>query len=97
MAVIIKRSQKLFYEDYAYKVRLKMPTGYNQYIKTLLRYAKDDTVEKKIASLVGHVEARPHSGRCCLYQEIASKCCCNEKTISMQLLTYQRRSMGTTT
>lgn len=51
MGVVIKKSQKLFYEDYAYKVRLKMPTGYNQYIKTLLRYAKDDTVEKKIKQL----------------------------------------------
>ena len=29
MAVVIRKSQKLFYEDYAYKVRLKMPTGYN--------------------------------------------------------------------
>lgn len=48
---VIRKSQKLFYEDYAYKVRLKMPTGYNQYIKVLLRYAKDETVEKKIESL----------------------------------------------
>ncbi len=48
---VIKHSQKLFYEDYAYKVRLKMPTGYNQYIKTLLRYTKDKTVETKIEKL----------------------------------------------
>ena len=38
-------SKKLFYDEWAYKVRLKMPTGYNQYIKTLLRYTKDSTVE----------------------------------------------------
>ena len=48
---VIRHSQKLFYDDYAYKVRLKMPTGYNQYIKVLLRYQKDKTVEKKIKSL----------------------------------------------
>lgn len=48
---IIRHSQKLFYNDYAYKVRLKMPTGYNQYIKVLLRYQKDKTVEKKIQGL----------------------------------------------
>ncbi len=55
MAIIYRKSQKLFYEDYAYKVRLKMPTGYNQYIKVLLRYTKDSTVEKKIAGLQKNV------------------------------------------
>lgn len=44
-------SKKLFYDEWAYKIRLKMPTGYNQYIKTLLRYQKDSTVEDKLKSL----------------------------------------------
>ncbi len=44
-------SKKLFYDEWAYKIRLKMPTGYNQYIKTLLRYTKDETVERKLRSM----------------------------------------------
>ena len=44
-------SKKLFYDEWAYKVRLKMPTGYNQYIKTLLRYTKEQTVENKLQSM----------------------------------------------
>ena len=45
-------SKKLFYDEWAYKIRLKMPTGYNQYIKTLLRYTKESTVESKLQALV---------------------------------------------
>ena len=48
--VVTFNSNKLFYDEWAYKIRLKMPTGYNQYIKTLLRYTKDQTVEKKLKS-----------------------------------------------
>jgi len=44
-------SKKLFYDEWAYKIRLKMPTGYNQYIKTLLRYTKDSTVESKLQQM----------------------------------------------
>ena len=51
MTVIVK-SRKLFYKEWAYKVRLKMPTGYNQYIRKLLTYVKDSTVENKLKSLM---------------------------------------------
>ena len=48
-------SKKLFYDEWAYKVRLKMPTGYNQYIKTLLRYQKDSTVDAKLKALTKRI------------------------------------------
>mgnify|MGYP001171866405 FL=1 len=50
MATLVN-SKKLFYDEWAYKIRLKMPTGYNQYIKVLLRYTKDSTVETKLKQL----------------------------------------------
>ena len=58
---VIRYSKKLFYGEWAYKIRLKMPTGYNQYIKTLLRYTKDSTVESKLSQLTKRiVEAEPY-------------------------------------
>lgn len=61
MTVII-HSRKLFYKEWAYKVRLKMPTGYNQYIRKLLTYVKDSTVENKMKSLMKSIryEGRQH-------------------------------------
>ena len=48
-------SKKLFYDEWAYKIRLKMPTGYNQYIKVLLRYTKDSTVETKLKQMTKRI------------------------------------------
>ena len=53
--VVTFNSNKLFYDEWAYKIRLKMPTGYNQYIKTLLRYTKDQTVENKLKSMTKRI------------------------------------------
>jgi hypothetical protein len=52
----IKHCKKLFYKEYAYKIRLQMPTGYNQYIKVLLRYSRDKTVENKLESLMKSIQ-----------------------------------------
>jgi hypothetical protein len=51
----IKHSKKLFYNNWAYKIRLRMPTGYNQYIKVLLNYARESTVEKKVKNLMKNI------------------------------------------
>ena len=38
-----------------------MPTGYNQYIKTLLRYTRDSTVESKLSQLTKRIaESEPY-------------------------------------
>jgi|TARA_B100001964_G_scaffold83747_1_gene94575 hypothetical protein len=58
----IKYSKKLFYKEWAYKVRLKMPTGYNQYTKTLLKYARDKTVKNKLKSLMKDIRDPNSSG-----------------------------------
>jgi len=58
---VIRHSKKLFYGEWAYKIRLKMPTGYNQYIKTLLRYTRDSTVESKLSQLTKRIaESEPY-------------------------------------
>ena len=58
---VIRYSKKLFYGEWAYKIRLKMPTGYNQYIKTLLRYTRDSTVEAKLSQLTKRIaESEPY-------------------------------------
>ena len=58
---VIRHSKKLFYGEWAYKIRLKMPTGYNQYIKTLLRYTRDSTVEAKLSQLTKRIaESEPY-------------------------------------
>ena len=58
----IKNCKKLFYSQYAYKVRLRMPTGYNQYIKVLLRYSRDKTVENKLKSLMKSIQEQRSEG-----------------------------------
>ena len=84
MAVVIKKSQKLFYEDYAYKVRLKMPTGYNQYFKVLLRYQRDSTVEKKIASLEKNIVDHKHGW----YENLSHK----QLTAMAEFIRYARKN-----
>jgi|TARA_B100001964_G_C14225776_1_gene597561 hypothetical protein len=64
----IRYSKKLFYTNWAYKIRLRMPTGYNQYIKVLLSYARESTVQKKVKSLMKDIRNPNSSGHQWLWE-----------------------------
>lgn len=52
----IYHSKKLFYKEWTHKVRLIMPTGYNQYMRKLLGYKRDKTVRNKLNSLIKSIK-----------------------------------------